>query len=283
MSETRSAAHAARKWTAMFRKRYLVRRGAKVRLDDHDPDDTAGWEKEAARQALLENRERLAALQGMLWAERKHALLIVLQGMDTSGKDGTIRNVMHGVNPQGCRVTPFRAPSEEELLHDFLWRVHKVVPARGEIGIFNRSHYEDVVAARVRGLVPARVWRARYEQINVFERLLADNAVVIVKFFLHISNDEQRQRLEKRLRDPAKNWKLSPGDLEDRARWPDYVRAYQDALSRCSPAHAPWFVVPADKKWFRDLVVSSILVETLEGLRLRWPAPVMDLRGVVVR
>jgi len=201
--------------------------------------------------------------------------------MDGAGKDGTIRHVMRGLNPQGCRVTSFKAPSAEEANHDFLWRVHRAVPPSGQVAIFNRSHYEDVLAARVRKLVPKAVWTRRYDHINRFEQLLADSDIVIAKFFLHISKDEQRRRFEERLRDPTKQWKLSPSDLEDRTHWDDYVTAYQDALTRCSTSEAPWFIVPADKKWFRNFAVSRILVETLEALDMRFPKPTVDVSRII--
>jgi len=206
----------------------------------------------------------------------------VLQGMDTAGKDGTIRRVMSGINPRDCRVVSFKAPSQEELDHDFLWRVHRECPRRGEIGVFNRSHYEDVLIVRVRGLVKKEVWSARYDQINRFEQHLAENGTRIVKFFLHISKAEQKERLEARLADPSKNWKMNPTDLEERKLWDDYQRAYEDAISRCSTAHAPWFIIPADKKWFRDLAVSSIMVEMLEGMDLRYPKAEFDSSKIKV-
>jgi PPK2 family polyphosphate:nucleotide phosphotransferase len=200
--------------------------------------------------------------------------------MDTSGKDGTIRHVMAGFNPQGTRVVSFRAPSAEELEHDFLWRVHRQVPAKGEVGVFNRSHYEDVLIVRVRNLVPKAVWGKRYDQINAFERLLAENGALILKFFLHISKDEQRQRLQARLDDPKKCWKFKQDDLEQRKYWGAYMRAYEDVLSKTSTEWAPWYVVPADQKWYRNYLVGSILVEALEGLRLEYPN--CELSDVVV-
>jgi PPK2 family polyphosphate:nucleotide phosphotransferase len=221
-------------------------------------------------------------LQEALWAEHKHKVLIVLQGMDTSGKDGTIRHVFEGVNPLGVRVASFKAPTPEELDHDFLWRVHPRVPGRGEMVVFNRSHYEDVLAVRVKRLAPPGVWRARYDQINDFERLLADTGTVILKFFLHIDKDEQKERLQARLDDPAKRWKFRRGDLDDRRLWPDYMAAYEEALSRTSQKHAPWYVVPANKKWYRNLVVATVLVEALEGLEIQIPEPEEDLKDVVI-
>ena len=257
-----------------LRKRYLVKPGTKVRLDEHDPGDTAGIDdKDAVRKTLARNIDRLEKLQYMMYAENRRALLVVLQAMDAGGKDGTIRHVMEGLNPQGCTVTSFKAPSGEELEHDFLWRIHKAVPRRGEIGIFNRSQYEDVLVVRVRRLAPEAVWRQRYEQINAFEDMLAASGVVILKFMLHISKDEQKRRLKERLDDPRKRWKISPTDFADRSRWDEYQRAYEDALGRCSRPRAPWFVIPADHKWFRNFAVSQIIVDTLDALDLRFPKP----------
>lgn len=260
--------------------RLLVRPGARVSLADHDPGDTLGLDKESADAELQRGRDRMGDLHQRLWAENRRSLLVVLQGMDTSGKDGTIRQVMSGLNPQGCRVTSFKRPSEEELDHDFLWRIHEAAPARGDIGIFNRSHYEDVLVARVHNLVPAEVWAARYEQINAFERILADNNTVILKFFLHISKDEQRDRLRARLEDPTKNWKFNEADLEERRKWDGYRLAYEDAMSRCSTAAAPWRIVPADRKWVRNIAVSRTVIETLEAMDLKWPAPRLDLKHI---
>ncbi len=221
-------------------------------------------------------------LQESLWAEHRHKVLVVLQGMDTSGKDGTIRHVFEGVNPLGVRVAAFKAPTEEELDHDFLWRVHPKVPGKGEMVIFNRSHYEDVLVARVQKLAPPEVWRRRYDQINDFERLLAETDTTILKFFLHISKEEQRERLQARLDDPQKRWKFRKGDLLDRAHWDEYMEAYEDALARTSHKHAPWYVVPADKKWYRNLMVAEVLVKALEALKIQVPEPEEDLKGVVV-
>ena len=261
-----------------FTRRFVVKPGEKVRLSKHKTDDTAGIrDKDRARDRLKENVRRLAELQRLLYAENKHALLIVLQALDTGGKDGTIRHVMSGVNPQGCRITSFRTPSAEELDHDYLWRIHRAVPPRGEIGIFNRSHYEDVLIVRVHNLVPRSVWSPRYEQINLFEKLLADNHVTLLKFYLHISKKEQKARLLARIENPAKNWKVNPDDFEERKYWAKYMRAYEDALTRCSTDYAPWFIIPSDKKWFRNLAVSEIIVETLERLNMRFPPPSCDL------
>jgi PPK2 family polyphosphate:nucleotide phosphotransferase len=267
-----------------FTKRFIVKPSRNVRLSRHDPDDTAGFkDKERAAEQLARNIQRLADLQHRFYAENQRALLVVFQAMDAAGKDGTIRQVMSGLNPQSCRVTSFKAPTADELDHDYFWRIHHAVPARGEIGIFNRSHYEEVLIVRVRNLVPKSVWSKRYAQINDFERLLTDNGVVIRKFFLHISKDEQRERMKARLHNPQKNWKFNPGDLAERQHWGDYQRAYEDALSQCSPQRAPWFIIPANKKWFRNLAVSSILVETLEELDPQYPKPLPGLSRIRVR
>lgn len=256
----------------------------KVDLSRFDPRDisVADGGRSAAEKALLDLNERLETLQEALWAEHRHKVLVVLQGMDTSGKDGTIRKVFEGVNPLGVRVAAFKAPTEEELDHDFLWRIHRQVPGRGEMVIFNRSHYEDVLAVRVRQIVPEKVWRARYQQINDFERLLAESGTTILKFFLHISKEEQKERLQARLDTPEKRWKFRRGDLEDRALWAEYTAAYEEALARTSTEHAPWYVVPADRKWYRNLVVATVLVEALEGLGISQPEPEEDLEGIVV-
>jgi PPK2 family polyphosphate:nucleotide phosphotransferase len=265
-------------------KQYRVKSGTKIdlaKLDAGDTDAFKGTRKEA-EEKLLSLNERLEVLQESLWAERKHKVLVVLQGMDTSGKDGTIRHVFEGVNPLGVRVAAFKAPTEEELDHDFLWRVHPKVPGRGEMVIFNRSHYEDVLAVRVHNLAPAEVWRQRYDQINDFERLLAETGTLILKFFLHIDKDEQRERLQARLDDPLKQWKFRKGDLVDRALWDDYTEAYEEVLKRTSHKHAPWYVVPANKKWYRNLVVASVLVHALEKLDIQMPKAAEDLAGVVI-
>ena len=265
-------------------KEHRVKPGEKVDLSRVDPGATPGakgGKKEAARQFAPLNT-RLEVLQEKLWAERRRKVLVVLQGMDTSGKDGTIRHVFQGVNPLGVRVAAFKAPTEEERDHDFLWRVHPRVPGAGEMAIFNRSHYEDVLAARVHALVPREVWKQRYAQINDFERLLAENDTLILKFFLHISLEEQKERLEERLNDPLKRWKFRLGDLDDRRLWKEYMAAYEDVLKKTSREHAPWYIVPADKKWYRNLVVATVLVETLEALNLATPQPKEDLSGVVI-
>jgi PPK2 family polyphosphate:nucleotide phosphotransferase len=232
---------------------------------------------------LADDLERLRELQTLLFADGRFSLLVVLQAMDTGGKDGTIRHVMSGLNPAGCIVTSFKVPSSEEASHDFLWRIHKAAPARGMIGVFNRSHYEDVLVVRVHGLVPKRVWKARYRQINEFERHLTENGVTILKFYLHISKAEQAKRLRERISDKKKNWKFAAGDVEERKLWGKYQRAYEDALNRCSTPWAPWYVVPADRKWARDALVARTMVRALEGLSLRYPKPKVDLSKIVIR
>lgn len=262
---------------------FLVRPGGKFSIPKRDPAYTAEYrDKAEVEEALGRYVQRLDELQQVLYADNGHALLIVLQAMDAGGKDGAIRHVMSGVNPQGCGVTSFKAPSSEELEHDFLWRVHRAVPRRGEIGIFNRSHYEDVLVVRVHGLVPRAVWSKRYGQINAFEEILAANGVKILKFFLHISKEEQKRRFEARIDDPRKNWKVSPSDFAERKYWDDYMRAYEEALARTSTDVAPWYVIPADRKWFRNLAVSRIIVEAMEGLNLKYPKPAFDLSKVHV-
>ena len=202
--------------------------------------------------------------------------------MDTAGKDGTIRHVMRGVNPQSCQVVSFKQPSEEELDHDFLWRVHKVVPRKGNIGIFNRSHYEDVLIVRVQNLVPEKVWRPRYEQINVFEKILSDGGMTIIKCFLHISKDEQRERLQERVDDPDARWKFNIGDLEQRQHWSDYMKAYEEALWRCNTEHAPWYIIPSNRKWYRNLCVSELLLSKLKELDPKYPKPTEDISHIEV-
>lgn len=229
------------------------------------------WNKENAEDELRSTVKRIAELQYLLYAENRRSLLVVLQAMDAAGKDGVIRNVFSGVNPQGCSVTSFKQPSAEELDHDFLWRIHKACPCRGDIGVFNRSHYEDVLVVRVRKIVPDDVWGARFDQINAFERHLAQNGTRVIKLFLHVSKDEQKKRLDARLADPLKNWKANPGDHEERKLWDEYQSAYEDAMNRCSTAESPWFVVPADKKWFRNLAAAKIVLETLEDMSPKIP------------
>ena len=266
-------------------KRYLVKAGTKVNLEKLDPDETKEFDgdKDEGRVRLLELNQELETLQELLYAENKHKLLVVLQAMDTGGKDGTIRHVFEGVNPLGVRVASFKTPTPEELAHDYLWRVHKQVPGKGEIVIFNRSHYEDVLVVRVHNLAPEPVWKKRYAQINDFERALAEEGTTILKFFLHISLDEQKERLQERLEDQTKQWKFNVGDLKERELWPQYMQAYEDALNQTSTEWAPWYVVPANRKWYRDLVVASVIIEKLKGLDMKYPAPKDDLSGIVIQ
>ncbi|HEX5758782.1 MAG TPA: polyphosphate kinase 2 family protein [Thermoanaerobaculia bacterium] len=264
--------------------RHRVKPGSRVELARHDPGSTGGFRggKKKAAAELQRLNERLEVLQELLWAEREHKVLVVLQGLDASGKDGTIRHVFEGVNPAGVRVASFRVPTPDELAHDFLWRVHPKVPGRGELVIFNRSHYEDVLAVRVLELAPRAVWEPRFEQIVAFEKLLADTGTTVLKFFLHIDAEEQRERFQARVDDPTKRWKFNPGDLDTRKLWERYVEAYEDALSRTATDFAPWYVVPANKKWYRNLIVATVLVETLAGLDMRYPPGEPGLEGLVV-
>lgn len=254
-----------------------------VELRAIDPQDTGVFtDKAIAKEALKLERKRISTIQERLFAEDGQSLLIVLQAMDTGGKDGTIRNVFKGVNPQGCRVWSFGVPTEEELDHDSLWRYHQHTPARGMIGVFNRSHYEEVLVVRVKGLVDAAVWSRRYGEINSFEQLLANNGTRILKFYLHISKDEQKERLQARLDEPEKHWKFRVGDLDDRAMWDDYQAAFQDAINRCATPHAPWYVVPANRKWYRNLVVAKTIADTLEEMNPQFPAEEPGLDKVVI-
>jgi PPK2 family polyphosphate:nucleotide phosphotransferase len=254
-----------------FRDALRVKPGSRVRLADSDHGKTHGWDEDDAEKEIGEQLDRLAKLQDRLWAEAKHAVLVVLQGIDAAGKDGTIKKVMTAFNPQGSPVTAFKVPSAEELAHDYLWRVHKATPRKGEIGIFNRSHYEDVLVVRVHELVPKSAWSARYEQINAFERHLSENGTAILKFFLAIDKDEQRERFQARYDEPNKRWKFSMGDLAERALWDDYQVAFDDMLSKTSTDVAPWYVIPANHKWFRDLAVSTILADTIDDLKPAYP------------
>jgi PPK2 family polyphosphate:nucleotide phosphotransferase len=265
-------------------KQYLVKPETKVKLSKWDPNDTGDF-KDGKKEGLAQIEKlngKLEVLQELLFAEHEHKVLIVLQAMDAGGKDGTIRHVFEGVNPSGVRVTSFKAPTPEELDHDYLWRVHKEVPGKGEMVIFNRSHYEDVLVVRVHNYVPPEVWKKRFDQINEFERALAESGTTILKFYLHIDPDEQKERLQDRLDDPTKRWKFRLGDLEERKLWGDYMEAFEDVLSKTSTDYAPWYIVPANRKWFRDLVVSSVLVDTLEGLKMKYPESEENLDGVVI-
>jgi PPK2 family polyphosphate:nucleotide phosphotransferase len=258
-------------------KRYRIKPGTKVDLGDFDPDDTSAVDgKEGAKEELEATRERLEALQELLFAEHVHKVLIVLQGMDTSGKDGVIRHVFDGVNPQGVSVASFKEPTPRELDHDYLWRIHRRTPGRGEITIFNRSHYEDVLIVRVHGKISDEDCERRYRQINAFERTLAEEGTTILKFFLHVSRDEQKKRLSARLSDPEKHWKFNYTDVRERAFWDDYTRAYTELLTSTSTADAPWYVIPANKKWYRNVVVSKIIVSALTGLDMKYPKSTID-------
>lgn len=256
-----------------LRAALAVEPGSQVRLAEIDPGATFGRTKEESGAELAADRARLADLQERVWAEHRHKVLVVLQGIDTAGKGGTLEHVMGAFNPLGCPVHAFKVPTEIERAHDYLWRVHARAPGSGEIAIFDRSHYEDVLVVRVLGLVPEERWRARYAEINAFERLLVDEGTTILKFFLYIDRDEQRERLQARLDDPNKRWKFRMGDLETRARWYDYVAAYEEALSRCSTDAAPWYVIPSNRKWFRNLAVASILADALNDLDPHYPEP----------
>ena len=258
-----------------------VKPGSRVRLAKLDPGATFGHEKASSVEATQKQMERLADLQDRLWAEAKHSVLVVLQGIDAAGKDGTIAKVMEAFNPQGCPVSSFKVPTPEELAHDFLWRVHKRTPGKGEVGIFNRSHYEDVLVVRVHGFAPRAVWSRRYDQINEFERTLAEGGTTIVKFFLSIDRDEQRTRFQERYDDPAKRWKFKLGDLEERKLWDDYQAAFDAVLTKTSTPWAPWYVIPANRNWFRNLAVSTILADTIADLKPAYP-PEPDLPADLV-
>ena len=253
-----------------------------IRLKDFNPAFSHGLDKDATREKTIHLCQRIAELQDLLYANARQAVLILLQGMDTSGKDGVVKRVLEFVNPLEIEIANFKAPSSEDLAHDYLWRVHQRVPRYGHIGVFNRSHYEDVLIVRVLKLQPEPVWRARYDQINAFERHLTENRVILLKFFLHISKDEQAERLEARLQDRRKNWKFESGDLQMRAKWPQFQKAYEDALNRCSMPWAPWHIVPADRKWYRDYVVACTVVDRLEKLKLKWPKSREDLSKIKI-
>ena len=263
-------------------KRYRIKPGADVSLGDYDPDETSefrGGKKEAAAENAR-IQQRLNELQELLHAEHTRRILIVLQGMDTSGKDGTVRHVMGGFDPAGVNVVSFKKPTDVELAHDFLWRVHRFVPGDGEITVFNRSHYEDVLVVRVHQLAPKEIWSKRFDQINDFERMLTESGTTILKFFLHISRREQKARLQARLDDPTKRWKFQVGDIEERKLWNEYQQAYEEALSRTSTRWAPWYVVPANAKWYRNYVVGRIVMDAMEKLDMQYPNP--DLSKVKI-
>ena len=258
--------------------------GDKIKLAEIDCRKVDGdWDKLSAAERIEQNTAITRDLAYRLYAENRRAVLLVLQGMDTAGKDGTIRTVMTGVNPQSCQITPFKQPSHEELDHDFLWRIHKAVPRRGNIGIFNRSHYEDVLVVRVRSLVDEKEWKGRYQRINEFEEMLVEGGITIVKCFLHISKEEQRERLQARLDNEHKRWKFAKGDLSERKLWEDYQRAYEDAVEKCNTKHAPWHIIPSDRKWYRNLLVSEVLRTTLEQLDPQFPPCEEGLDDIVVQ
>lgn len=260
-------------------ERFRVKPGSKVKLKDIDPD-FKDMEKEVGKKQTENNLKRLGELQELLYAEHKRSLLVCLQAIDAGGKDGTIRNVFGSLNPQGVKVMSFKQPTSQELDHDFMWRAHRDAPGKGEITVFNRSHYEDVLVVRIHDLVPKAVWSARYEQINALEKYLTDNGTHILKFFLCISKEEQLKRFKDRLDEPAKHWKISASDYSERERWGDYMEAFEDMLSKCSTAYAPWFVIPANNKWFRNLAISEILVEYLEGLKMQFPEPSVKIEDI---
>jgi PPK2 family polyphosphate:nucleotide phosphotransferase len=259
-----------------------VKPGSSFRLADVDPSASHGRTKDAASDELQADLARLTDLQDRLWAEQRHPVLIVLQGIDAAGKDGSVKHVMSAFNPMGCTVTSFKVPTPIELAHDYLWRVHQRAPGKGEIAIFNRSHYEDVLIVRVHDLVPKAVWSRRFDQINAFEELLASSGTTILKFFLWIDRDEQKERFQARLDDPAKRWKFRLGDLEERKLWDAYEAAFEEAIRRCSTDAAPWYVIPSNRKWFRNLAIANILADTLDELNPQYPPSEEDLAGVVV-
>jgi PPK2 family polyphosphate:nucleotide phosphotransferase len=265
-----------------YREKFIVNPGSKIRLKHFDPDYHGKDEShKSALSEIQKNLQKMEELQYRMYAESKHSLLIVLQGLDAAGKDGVVRHVLTGMNPSGCVSANFKQPTKEELAHDFLWRVHPHVPAKGAVAIFNRSHYEDVLVARVHGLVPEKVWSKRYDQINDFERLITtENNTTILKFFLHISKDEQLARFKKRLDDPKRQWKISESDYKEREYWGDYVKAFEDVLTKTSTEHAPWFIVPSNHKWFRDLAISQILVRQMEGMEMQLPKPTVNLAEI---
>jgi PPK2 family polyphosphate:nucleotide phosphotransferase len=264
-------------------KKLMVIEGKKINLQRLSPDYNFSIDEEKAEYVLKQNlKKRMSELQYRLYAERKNGLLIVFQGIDTSGKDSTIRHVISAFNPQSCAVKAFKEPTTEDLSHDFLWRIHKRAPSRGEIVVFNRSHYEDIIQPRVHKTIHKSIWSQRYEHINAFERCLSDNSIKIIKFFLHISKEEQRKRLEERMNDPSKQWKASESDITERKFWNNYTVAYQDIINRCSNLWAPWYIIPANKKWFRNLVVALVIVDTLERMKPKFPKPTINLSKMTI-
>jgi PPK2 family polyphosphate:nucleotide phosphotransferase len=266
-------------------KKYRVSENEKIDLNRWDPDDTSEFkgDKGKAEEAILSLTNELDQLQDIFYADSRHKLLIVLQGTDTGGKDGIIRHVFEGVDPLGVRVASFKTPSYEELNHDYLWRIHKQLPGNGEIVIFNRSHYEDVLIVRVHNLVPPETWSKRYDQINQFEKMLTEEGTTILKFFLFISKEEQRTRLVDRLNDPTKQWKFNLGDLKERELWGQYIEAYGAMLEKTSTEWAPWYIVPSNHKWYRNLVVGSVIVDTLKRMDLKYPQPIQDIGSIVIK
>ena len=264
-----------------YREHFMVKPGSKVDLGKIDPAFHGHkLDRKQAEAEIEQDRQRLAALQYLMYSEKKHSLLIVLQALDAGGKDGTVNHVLSAMNPQGCSVAGFKQPTPKELAHDFLWRVHPHAPGRGRVSVFNRSHYEDVLVVRVHKLAPKSVWSKRYGLINDFEATIASNGTKILKFFLHISKDEQLERFKQRIDDPARNWKISESDYSERELWDDYTTAFEDALSKCSTNHAPWFVIPANHKWFRNLAVARIVADTMDELGMKVPEPTVDLADI---
>jgi PPK2 family polyphosphate:nucleotide phosphotransferase len=262
-------------------KEFRVEPGTKVKLSGIDAGYKGHHEdKASAEDELQTHTKRLRELQYLMYAENKHSLLIVLQALDAGGKDGTINHVLGAMNPQGCSIYGFKAPSAEELAHDYLWRVHKATPAKGHVAVFNRSHYEDVLVVRVHELVPEEVWSKRYDEINNFEKELVDSGTHIVKFYLHIDKEEQLSRFKQRIDDPNRHWKISESDYTERDYWDEYQKAYEDTFNKCSTGYAPWYILPANHKWFRNLVVSQILVETLESFNMRFPPPTVNIAEI---
>ena len=259
---------------------FRVKPTSKVELSKIEAGYHGEYDEDEATDQLQKLSLRLSELQAEMYAENKHALLIVLQAMDAGGKDGTIHHVMGAMNPQGCSVVGFKVPTAEELAHDYLWRIHKMTPRKGQITVFNRSHYEDVLVVRVHNLVPKEVWSKRYTEINAFERHLVNSGTTVVKFFLHIDKDEQLQRFRDRLDEPDKQWKISDSDYTEREYWDDYHLAYEEALSKCSFNYSPWYIIPANHKWFRNLAVSQILVDTMENWQMKYPEPSVDLTEI---
>lgn len=258
-------------------KAYRVDGNKRVKLSRFDPDDVGPFNPDAsgkaeARALLKTQKKTLAELQNLLYADSSRSLLIVLQALDAGGKDSTIRKVMSGINPQGVQVTSFKAPTQEELAHDFLWRIHKATPKLGMIGVFNRSHYEDILAVRVKNLAPKKVWSKRYEAVNSFEETLNNAGTAIIKIYLNISRDEQKERFEDRLNEPDKHWKFNPGDLEDRERWEDYQKAFEDIFNKCSTKRAPWYIIPANRKWYRNVLVAGIIIKAIKSMKLNYPS-----------